>query len=687
MVSKCSIVSMVIVLFFLPAPCPGQAGDEKIPEYMMDEIVVVAERTQNLLLESTVATSVLTRATLENLPATSLADALRYVPGLSFIERDGSGNIPVAIVRGFYGGGESEYVLLTIDGVPVNDMRTGLADWNRIPINSIERIEVLRGGGSAVYGDMAVGAVVNVVTRKPVKERSLTSRLSFGEDGKVDTDLCVRMRPGSHDVHIRTHASRDDGYRDHADWENLLLAGGYEYALANGGSLRINSNLQRLFQKEPGPLRSEQVAENRIQSNPLFDMDYRRRDVAEAALGYNSPGERPNRLTADIGFRYVDQEQTRTLLLTPDMGDTQFHVEGHSTLWSHLQYRHKGQNNTFVSGVEAEYGRYDSEYFKDTGMSKTLSTGNGSRTKFGIYAEAQQMWRRRVKAMAGLRYDSIFDHFEEPYQGTSDVYFDRLSHHLGLNIAYLTGSGRDGHIYMNWTRSFKAPTLDQLFDRRLFPPGLFPDAFTISNEGLVPQRSRGIEVGIYQKVPIVKHRLSGEFTLSAYRIDLEGEIDFSMAVLKYVNIKESRHDGIESSITLYYLPYLSLNTSLNFMDVTFRSGDNEGNRLKLIPGKTVSTSLFIDPHERLHLTVTHTLTDEVYLDDSNSVTLPRYQTIDLKLRLDIKRVRFHFLVENIADEEYSSNGYLLLDMATFENVPLLYPARGRYIQGGISVLF
>jgi outer membrane receptor for ferrienterochelin and colicin len=154
-----------------------------------------------------------------------------------------------------------------------------------------------------------------------------------------------------------------------------------------------------------------------------------------------------------------------------------------------------------------------------------------------------------------------------------------------------------------------------------------------------------------------------------------------------VNIKESRHDGIESSFTLYYLPYLSLNTSLNFMDVTFRSGDNEGNRLKLIPDKTVCTSLFINPHKHVHLTVTHTLTDEVYLDDPNSVTLPSYQTIDLKLRLDIKRVRFHFLVENVADEEYSSNGYLLFDAAALENVPLLYPARGRYMQGGISVLF
>ncbi|MEN8145881.1 MAG: TonB-dependent receptor plug domain-containing protein, partial [Gemmatimonadota bacterium] len=132
--------------------------------YRLDAITVVAYGRSTLVRESAAATSVLTREAIERLPARTLPDILAFVPGLIFLERDGSGQLPMAVARGFFGGGETSYLRMTIDGVPVNEMRTGTVEWPQVPLSSVERIEVLRGGGSTMYGDAAMGAVVNVVT-------------------------------------------------------------------------------------------------------------------------------------------------------------------------------------------------------------------------------------------------------------------------------------------------------------------------------------------------------------------------------------------------------------------------------------------------------------------------------------------------------------------------------------------
>src|SRR6185369_7457521 len=110
-------------------------------------IVVTAERLEQPWRESTAAVTVLQREDLAKLPAQTLGDALRAISGLQLIVVN-PGAPPMISSRGFFGAGEVEYMQLIIDGVPANDVESGLADWRSIPIESIDRIEVLRGPGS-----------------------------------------------------------------------------------------------------------------------------------------------------------------------------------------------------------------------------------------------------------------------------------------------------------------------------------------------------------------------------------------------------------------------------------------------------------------------------------------------------------------------------------------------------------
>ena len=171
---------------------------------------------ENSLFASTAAVSVCTRAEMEFLPLKNLAAALETFPGISFLHRDGLGRDPLATLRGFYGGGEAEYLLVMIDGRPINELEKGLMNWNAIPLASISSIEFLRGGASSLYGDAAIGGVVNVVTAGdyvPLTQISATGG-NFGSLGaQARTSGLWNGREyvafGSGERHI--------GFREHAD--------------------------------------------------------------------------------------------------------------------------------------------------------------------------------------------------------------------------------------------------------------------------------------------------------------------------------------------------------------------------------------------------------------------------------------------------------------------------------------
>src|SRR5688572_33174823 len=169
--------------------------DSATSTHRLDATVVVAHRIPLDLRASTAAVSVITRADLDRTQARTLPDALRFIPGLRFTSLDGSGALPVASARGFFGGGENEYVLLLIDGIPVNTTRTTLAAWMSIPVATIDRIEIFRGSGSVLYGDAAIGGVINVITRAPTTNGS-SAELGLAEHGGRDAAIQLTRKLG-----------------------------------------------------------------------------------------------------------------------------------------------------------------------------------------------------------------------------------------------------------------------------------------------------------------------------------------------------------------------------------------------------------------------------------------------------------------------------------------------------------
>lgn len=137
-----------------------------------DTMVVTASRFEEPISTVLAPVSILTRADLESMQAKSLVDALKTLPSIEIGQSGGRGQTASIFLRGT----ESNHVLVLVDGVRLPRTMMGSVDFNMLPLNSIERIEVIRGSGATIYGSDAIGGVINVITRNGIEQ----NRLSMG---------------------------------------------------------------------------------------------------------------------------------------------------------------------------------------------------------------------------------------------------------------------------------------------------------------------------------------------------------------------------------------------------------------------------------------------------------------------------------------------------------------------------
>jgi len=244
-----------------------------------------------------------------------------------------------------------------------------------------------------------------------------------------------------------------------------------------------------------------------------------------------------------------------------------------------------------------------------------------------------------------------------------------------LNYRY----GPGAHVYVALSRSFKAPTLDQLFDQRPIPVPFPPFSLTTSNSALDPQHGVSIEGGISHVFGAATAR---PISLSAavYHIDMKDELDFDVATLRYINIGRSRHRGLELAVSANRLGPLSFFGNYTLQAATARSGESSGKALKAIPRHAFSTGIGVAPGNAFDLRVTLTHSREMFLDDDNTREIPDYTRIDAQLTRRLGRFAIVLGARNLLDARYSTTGFL---DPSGSGAAYFYPAAGHSFSLGI----
>ncbi|OQX75941.1 MAG: hypothetical protein B6D64_10780 [Bacteroidetes bacterium 4484_276] len=699
-------------------------GPDTLQRITLDEVVVTANRFENKILNTGSAIEVMGGKEIKALPVTDFSNVLKYLPGMYMSSSDGMGLNPQISLRGFYGGGEAEYITVLVDGMPVNDVENGLVSWNLIPLNQIKRVEVLRGGSSALYGDAAMGGVMNIITDKAGKPFTNAS-INYGSYNSYGIGFNHGGNLGKGNYEIFANNDHTDGFRDHSKWNSVTFGGKLKFPVGKNSSLSFSSSNQILGSEEPGQLSKTELDADREQSLPYFRDDGRDQSRYLASLDFNSKINQSTDLGIGLTYQYKDKDDVRTYtqsallfdnILTfrpipPYVYDTTLYGDTKrrelTTSQVGLNIRALNVNNDIgakiAGGIEVDYGSFDSKFydvfqgFQNDYQNNYLpvdsvgANGDGYRFKTAAYLSGEIKLLDPLKLIVGLRYDLIADEFNSKIPDTSySKNNSAFSPKIALNLSTGKTDRYSGSIFVSYNQSFKAPTIDQRTDLKqlnyaiFFEDGPVPmityRADPFANPELKPQKSYNYEIGTYQYYKF-SDNFSGEINLAGYLIKVKDEIDFDLATMQFQNIIDTEHTGLEASVKVMYRDFWSGFMNFNYNEVKFSSGENEGRFLKGVPKSSYVFGTSWSPDKGLGLTLVYNGAGSLYLDDENTQELEPYGVFSARVDYKLDFVTIYLDVENVFNTSYSTTGYYL------NGQKYLFPAVGRFIRGGLSFSF
>lgn len=653
-----------------------QVSEVDDPPLFRQELVVTAERGAEERELLPAATSVLRREEIAAMPVDDLGGIIDRFPGITTL-LEGAGSRPMLTARGFFGGGEVEYVQLLVDGVPVGDAESGLAEWSSIPVESIERVEFLRGPGSALYGDVALAGVIEVFTTRTTKAGETHVSL---ETGSFDTHEATARwsNEGAVDFGLSAALATTEGYRAHsaADRQYAEGSAGFDGA---GGRFVIRLSSSTIEREEPGMLPLTVLEESPRSSDDLFRFDREESDRLRGSVDYERSGRVPVRALAWMSDR--DSSLLRTVLLAAGLGDPALRRTSSSTLGSSLTASHDGvvagRVNELRGGVDLSRDSVEAEYFavgEDGARGTRTAAEDGSRDRFALFLTDHLELSARARVTVGLRYDALRDDFSR--EATHEAWSPRV----GMNVRFGALDDRPYVFFAQAARAFKAPSLDQLFGQRPFPD-FQGGSFTVSNPTLQPQRATNVEVGISRSSPVHRWEIVG------YRMDVEDEIDFDVATFSYRNIGKSLHEGVEAS-TEWRLRSITPRVSYSWTRVESvgAGGGGAGRQLKNIPEHVVQLGAGMELRAAFKVDASLQLLSGWFMDDANSIAIDDQWQFDFRLRRDFGTWRGRIDVINALDEVGPHVGVVLPDFRGGE-VPYAYPSTGRTFRVGVERTF
>lgn len=186
---------------------------DEVQEYNLDDMVVTATRTMKQIQEVPASVSVVTAKDIQAKNISALPEALQMLPGVYMSQSPTYGSAGSLEIRGF----ASNNILVLLDGMPINTAHNNEVQWEMIPVENVERIEVAKGAGSSLYGGRAVGAVVNILTKNNKdKGAHVNAVVNYGSNNSWKKALYVDVKANDKiSFGVGYENKKTDGYKNY----------------------------------------------------------------------------------------------------------------------------------------------------------------------------------------------------------------------------------------------------------------------------------------------------------------------------------------------------------------------------------------------------------------------------------------------------------------------------------------
>ena len=594
-------LSLLAAAVALALPFAAQAQDAT----ELDEVVVTGTRTDIPLQDSLVPAQVITREDIERSQARSLVDVLKGRAGVGFSNQGGLGKLTTLNLRGT----ESDQVLVLVDGIRIGSATAGLASFQDLPVDQIERIEIVRGPRSSLYGSEAIGGVIQIFTRR----------------GGQGLSRELRIGGGSHNLR---EASGGFAYGGERGWIGANAA--YQETDGINACRGSGTLFQGCFTDEPDDDGYRNVSLNvrggyRFTDTLTLEGHALNADAFNEFDGSSFSGNEADNVQRVLGGKLTWKPSTRTTLTTQvgrasDESDNHFAnaATGTRTYVSTFDTR---RDNASIQGDFA-IGEHHlltagADWLRDEITSTTPFTVD-TRDNTGVFVEYQGRFGAH-RLQASVRNDDN-EQFGSHATGTLGWGMDLAR---GFKLTASAGTG------------FKAPTFNDLYY-----PGF-------SNPDLEPEESRSLNLGVAQ------YGDDWNWTFNVYDTRVDELIGYDSS-FNIVNIEEARIRGAEltGAVTL---AGIDISAELSHTDPRNRTaGVTHDNLLPRRARNTVRVDLdraFGD----FRVGLTANGASHRYDNVANSVRLAGYGTLDLRLEYAITDAwSVQARASNVFDRQYET---------------------------------
>lgn len=640
------------------AAFPGLAQDKTAT---LTEVVVSATRFAEPAASLPMGVSVITAGDIERSGAVTVNEAISKLLGVPARLDTSGGNNYTLDLRGFGETANSNQVVI-VDGLRLNEGDFSVAGLSSIPVESIERIEVLRGNGAVLYGEGATGGVIVVTTKAgsgAQRRNAVQVYGATGSNGLRDLRATAVLNAGNWSLDVAADDRRSDNHRANfasvnqglavtAQWSNDWLRAG----------LRSGRNDQH--SGLPGSLSTAQYAANPWQADP----------------------SRPSALTDDGN-------------VTKDHAGV--FVEADLANWNLVAETNQRTKKYMSLQFGSMYG-YDVDS-SNTSLRARHEAALGIGGLALVLGYDQDDWKRRLTAAAFTPIGTVADVKSEAYYLKSDLTLAEtgtrlsagwrssvMSKHEGASVSALNETQDAWELgvsqplypgltaYARWGNSFRLANVDEF-------------SFTAPGVAIQAQTSNDLELGGRWALK------SSKVSLRWYRSDLTNEIGYDPSANgpfgpgsgANINYDPTRREGLEVDVRQAVSTALDLSLNAAFRQATFQSGPHSGKTVPLVPTQTLSF------HTNWRPLAGHSLDAGVMWvseqhpggDFANGFKIPAYTTVDVRYAYQYQQAEFALGITNLLNTSYYSQAYL-----NFLGTDVgIYPEAGRTVTASLRLKF
>ena len=675
--------SLLLASVVLASPVWAQVPSSG--EAVLPTVEVSAPRLARELYATPAAVSTLAHEDLaQGRQRVRLDEALNRVPGVFLQNRDNFAQGQRIAIRGF--GARAPFgvrgITVMVDGIPYT-LPDGQAQLDAIDLDSAERIEVIRGPSSVLYGN-AAGGVIDVTTADGRDSPGTRLRMGAGSDGYQKVALQNGGVQGDWSHHVSLTALSIDGYREQSSTEKYLLNAKLRRELGSERAVTAIINLlENPRSEDPGALNAREVAAGRDQAAPNSLALDAGQNVDQQLLGLQyedlAAGDGELYLKGFIAQRDFEQQ-------LPFVGSSRLGYQ-RDYMGASAEYHHEVALGSlplsYIVGVDV--ARQEDERFRNDvdaqgAVGESLADETQTATSAGVFAQGDLALSEQLSLSLGARFDRVAldvdDRFLDDGDQSGKRTFNEWSGSAGLSYRY-----RPQHqAYINTGTAFETPTFSEFAN----PAG---GGF---NPAVEPQKAWNREIGLRGYI----EPLAMDYDLALFSVRVRDELvpyDEGGRTF-YQNAGDTNRDGLELALGWQLSDQWRLDSALTLARYEFDkfatpSERFDGNRIPGLPEQTWVTQLTWENIDQRFATLETEYIGDLVADNANATEVDSYWLLNLRVGdgwqlSEDTRLSAYLGLRNLLDEKHYANVRINGTFGRFYE-----PAPGRSVYGGVELSF